>query len=240
MADASEIPAPPPEEPPVEIHKPKPIHSWREFFKEVGTIVLGVCIALLAEQAVDWWHWRNQVADARASIRNELALDSFYALDWRVRGQCFDRQLDAVEARLGATKDGDQAPLLKTRFFTSFLPWVAGAWSSAVASNVLNHMPLEERNTYAGIYAELEQIRAAQPYTFNGQATLWTLVSNPRPLTPELRQQLLQGIAQERAYVAYQARYSSHIVEVATQAGIQPNTPNAELRATMRSCSAIL
>ncbi len=35
----------PPEEPPKEtdmdIHKLKPIHSWRDFLKELGTIVLG-------------------------------------------------------------------------------------------------------------------------------------------------------------------------------------------------------
>jgi imidazolonepropionase-like amidohydrolase len=35
----------------MEIHKPKPIHNWREFLKEVGIIVLGVSIAVVAEQA---------------------------------------------------------------------------------------------------------------------------------------------------------------------------------------------
>jgi 7,8-dihydropterin-6-yl-methyl-4-(beta-D-ribofuranosyl)aminobenzene 5'-phosphate synthase len=39
---------PPPEDPPMEIHKPKPIHNWREFIKEVGIIVLGACIVLSA------------------------------------------------------------------------------------------------------------------------------------------------------------------------------------------------
>ena len=48
MSDATD-PTPPPEEP-MEIHKPKPIHNWRDFLKEVGTIVLGVCVALGAEQ----------------------------------------------------------------------------------------------------------------------------------------------------------------------------------------------
>ena len=33
----------------MEIHKPKPIHSWREILKEVGTIVLGVGIAFAAD-----------------------------------------------------------------------------------------------------------------------------------------------------------------------------------------------
>jgi hypothetical protein len=30
----------------MEIHKPKPVHGWRDFAKEVGIIVLGVLSAL--------------------------------------------------------------------------------------------------------------------------------------------------------------------------------------------------
>ncbi|MBV9062475.1 MAG: hypothetical protein JOY77_06055, partial [Alphaproteobacteria bacterium] len=40
----------------MDIHKPKPIRNWREFLKEVGIIVLGVSIALGAEQAVEAIH----------------------------------------------------------------------------------------------------------------------------------------------------------------------------------------
>jgi hypothetical protein len=53
MSDATETP--PPEEPPVEIHKPKPVHSWRELLTEIGVVVIGVCIALAAEQTVEYF-----------------------------------------------------------------------------------------------------------------------------------------------------------------------------------------
>ncbi len=63
----------------MEIHKPKPVHNWREFLKEVGIIVLGVCIALAAEQAVEWAHWRSEVSVARKALREEIAsIDRFY------------------------------------------------------------------------------------------------------------------------------------------------------------------
>jgi hypothetical protein len=32
------------------IHKPKPVHNWRELASEVGVIVVGIIIALTAEQ----------------------------------------------------------------------------------------------------------------------------------------------------------------------------------------------
>jgi hypothetical protein len=45
----------------VEFHKPKPVHNWRELLTEIGVVVIGVCIALAAEQAVEWWHWRGRL-----------------------------------------------------------------------------------------------------------------------------------------------------------------------------------
>jgi len=51
MNDA-EVPQPP-EESQMDIHhKPKTWHGWHEFLKEFGTIVLGVSVALAAEQGV--------------------------------------------------------------------------------------------------------------------------------------------------------------------------------------------
>ena len=57
----------------MEIHKPKPVHNWRELLTEIGVVVIGVCIALAAEQTVEWLRWRSHVAEARAVIATELA-----------------------------------------------------------------------------------------------------------------------------------------------------------------------
>ena len=43
---------------------PKPLHGWRALFGEVGIIVIGVLIALGAEQVVEGVHERN-VAEER-------------------------------------------------------------------------------------------------------------------------------------------------------------------------------
>ena len=37
-------------------HLPKPLHGWRELIGEVGIIVVGVLIALSAEQLVEGWN----------------------------------------------------------------------------------------------------------------------------------------------------------------------------------------
>ena len=56
----------------MDIHKPKPWQGWPEFLKEIGTIVIGVLIALGAEQAVEWLHWRHEVGVAREAIRFDM------------------------------------------------------------------------------------------------------------------------------------------------------------------------
>ena len=84
----------------------KPVRNWSDFFKEVGTIVLGVCIALAAEQTVEYFHWRNQVAQARQALRAEIAaIDEFYALRIAI-APCMDRRLDKVDQAIRAIAAG--------------------------------------------------------------------------------------------------------------------------------------
>lgn len=52
----------------MEIHKPKPWHGFREFFKEYAIIVLGVLTALALEQAVEWFHWREIVSHDKSAL----------------------------------------------------------------------------------------------------------------------------------------------------------------------------
>lgn len=94
----------------MEIHRPKPVHGWRDFLKEIGIIVLGVLIALAAEQVVETMHERTLRADAREAIGGEISrnLDIF-----RRRGavqDCIDRRLNEVEQLLTTTPLGQALP----------------------------------------------------------------------------------------------------------------------------------
>ena len=62
----------------MEIHKPKRVHNWRELLSEVGVVVIGVLIALGAEQVVEDIHWSKEVASARRATTTN-SLPSFHA-----------------------------------------------------------------------------------------------------------------------------------------------------------------
>ena len=80
----------------MDIHLPKPMHGWREFVGEVGIIVLGVLIALGAEQVVETLHWRREVSAERTSLNHE-ARDMLGAIQTRQAQQaCVDRRLAEI------------------------------------------------------------------------------------------------------------------------------------------------
>ena len=56
-------------------HLPKPLHGWRAFAGEVGIIVVGVLIALAAEQLVSSIRERDDMAQLRSALRSELSDD---------------------------------------------------------------------------------------------------------------------------------------------------------------------
>ena len=49
-----------------------PSMGWRAFWSEIVIVVLGVVIALAANEAVQEWTWRNKVEDAEARVRGDI------------------------------------------------------------------------------------------------------------------------------------------------------------------------
>jgi hypothetical protein len=48
-----------------------PVHGWRDFFIHIATIVVGLCIAVGIQQAVEFFHNRYQLAEIRQALRLE-------------------------------------------------------------------------------------------------------------------------------------------------------------------------
>jgi hypothetical protein len=121
----------------MDIHKPKPWHGARELAKEIGTIVIGVLIAIGAEQTVEALHHRAQ-ADAMAQKLRAESVESrsfiVYDLGSLRSGIA---SIDAILAVLA--KDGGAAPppLEKPDLFTP----ADAAWITIRDSALLPIMP---------------------------------------------------------------------------------------------------
>lgn len=81
-------------------HLPKPLHGWREFAGEIAIIVIGVLIALGAEQVIDNLRWREKVESAKHSIDFEINDQLDYSEEATSFAPCAGPYIDALEAAI--------------------------------------------------------------------------------------------------------------------------------------------
>lgn len=94
----------------MDVHKPKPAHNWRELLREIGVIVIGVLIALVAEQIVEILHWRSEVAHARSGLSQEFSGDIAVA-DERTRlAPCFPVRIQQIASILDTAASTGRLP----------------------------------------------------------------------------------------------------------------------------------
>jgi hypothetical protein len=137
----------------MDIHKPKPWFGWREFLKEIGTIVVGVLIALGAEQAVEAVHWRHKVAEAERAMRFQLSADDgAQAFARAAVTRCLDDQLGAIIAAVEAGRDRSEVARLTEAYRPPHRSWDRQAWEAAVASDVASHMGAARLNLWGGAF----------------------------------------------------------------------------------------
>ncbi len=145
----------------MDIHKPKPVHSWREFFSEIMVIVIGICIALIGEQIVEKIHEHVVASEAREQIENELATD-FAILSNRTREEgCIARRIEALDRRLAVA--GTPAYVAPT--------WVGipaswdnqiGRWQAASQSGRVALLSKKEQGLMSFIYSQIAALQATQ------------------------------------------------------------------------------
>jgi hypothetical protein len=138
------------------VHLPKPVHGWRQFVGEVGIIVIGVLIALAAEQLVSSLHDRDSVAQVRMALDGELAEDRARWDQINSQDKCARQRLDTLERWVESAPAG-----ARVTDGYSFFIWNmhSSAWDIAKSSPSAAHIPLDKRLTYASLYAAIDNWR---------------------------------------------------------------------------------
>ena len=135
----------------MQIHLPEPLHGWREFAGEVGIIVLGVLIALGAQQLIETIHARTQVAQFRSAVDVELS-NNLAAYRYRIEQEpCVKQRLTELREWLDADTAGK--PLVPAGEIgrPSIYSFLSSTWKSS-SPDVMNHLSLETREHYAALY----------------------------------------------------------------------------------------
>jgi hypothetical protein len=138
---------------------PKPLHGWREFAGEVGIIVIGVLIALSAEQIVQTLQWHEKVRHAEQAMRLELAEDDGPQAYGRLLiALCLDKQLARIHDRPGAAASPDQLRAWVHSYAPPFRTWDSEAWKTVLASDVGSYMGPEKLVEWSAAYRTLPSL----------------------------------------------------------------------------------
>ena len=204
-------------------HLPKPMHGWREFVGEIAIIVIGVLIALGAEQLVEVVHWRGEVADARKALDAELA-HSVGAFEYRLgQSQCIDRRLLELDAWLRDWKRGKhdalEGPIGR---IPGFEIWTS-VWDVTQSGQVASHIPLAERLAYSRIYDLLKNFESLR----NLERDAWYVLRDYDQADELDHQDMirLRGALSRAKYlnrVIGQNAHSGYILDTARRLSIRP------------------
>ena len=213
----------------MDIHKPKPWHGWAEFLKEIGTIVIGVLIALGAEQTVEWLHRSAEIRETREAINEELVGNVTVAEVLLYEDRC----LLGVGDRIMAWANGgprNRAPTMVSPVFT-FTIW-------DLSAGPVSHMPLKEKFADARFYEALrnEQSLAA---TTRAQATRLGGLGGLPSLTPAEARTLMQNVSEAHNILAASLGNAEWILRQGEAAGLHPLPLSPRTRELLRNeCDA--
>lgn len=136
------------------VHLPKPLHGWRELAGEVGIIVLGVLIALGAEQLVETAHGNAQVREFRGAVDDELAYDLGSYKQRLILGPCVRARLAELDHVIARDRAGRPIRMRGLSHWPMSLSLRTSVWTGRTG-DVEARMPLRTRLAYASLYDDL-------------------------------------------------------------------------------------
>ncbi|MES2903026.1 MAG: hypothetical protein V4696_02470 [Pseudomonadota bacterium] len=174
--------------------------DWRRIAGEIGIIVVGVLIALAAEQAAQSFNLRQRASAAEEAMALEIE-NSLLANAELVRlDRCVEVQLLALEQAI-VTNDRVAAGRIVERgsIFGAGRLWADNAFEAALTAQISDYLGSEKLKRYSQVYDMIRKARAAQEQRELTISALRTLRIAGAPASPEITQSLLTAAAQLRS-----------------------------------------
>ena len=155
----------------------RPRDGWRVFAGEVGVIVLGVLIALVAQQVASNWQWRQDVARTKADLDDQIHAAIANSAERAAVDPCLSQRLSDLATKVAASRGewrGDPYILPGEQNDKTFSVHYAvprvyrtperdfpdDVWQQAKAGGVLAHLTPADIALYAKAFANVVALRA--------------------------------------------------------------------------------
>lgn len=176
---------------------PRPQEGWRRFIGEIVIIVIGVLIALGADQLVEDVRKRQAADEARHAIRGELETNMARLRSRSTIAGCIERRIAEVQGLLDAAVAGDpfKAPTWVGR--PQYWTMLTARWNAFTQSGQTALLPADELADYSQMYSWMENLTAEMQAEQVDWATLRTLEQLPR-LSPQMAFDLGKALSDAR------------------------------------------
>jgi len=227
----------------MDIHKPKAAHSVREFLIEIGTIVVGILIALSLEQGVELLRASHEASETDRSLQTEVRTDIDEAIQGVTANGCTRARVADLTRKLtspGENWKGEYSPPKIDRFggtpamAGSIMPMALGTmthnlWDSPAVTSGLSHLEVLRAHRYSDIYRYVTALQAVDDDADVRLSELQPLAFN-QTLDPAARREYLRSLARldQDTYFAY--NITGFLVERARQNGIEPDAQDVDQR----------
>jgi len=88
----------------MEVHRFRPRDGWRVFAGEVGVIVLGVLIALVAQQVAENWQWRQTVARTKTDLNAQISAAIVNSAERAAVDPCLSQRPSELTTKVAASR----------------------------------------------------------------------------------------------------------------------------------------
>lgn len=183
-----------------------PPNGWNAVGWELAIVVLGVLIALAAQEAVETRRWRDEVRLTEDALTIEIADSVLHASERQMVNRCLSDRLRQLIGKVSASDgawQGDPLVLASTTtgvsttapgaYRTPNRPWNDDVWVATQNGGVFTHMPRERVAAFAKVYARMEGLRKMNEFEHQVFPELLYL-SFDTQLDPAARQRALSTL----------------------------------------------
>lgn len=214
---------------------PRPPHGWDQVAWEVGIVVLGVLIALAAQQVVDDLQWRQKVGVVRQSIMGELGNNRARWEENLTAVRCALQEIDQLDAWI-AGRPGATPPDIKMIAGGRVFSTHSANWALATNSLAMDHFPMKEQLAFASLYDGLAHRQQSIDEVTNDFDRIQTLV--PLASNPIARLELREAIGGARSAIGSMIDNEGYMQRHFDALGVKPDRSDFAADVTGSACAA--
>jgi hypothetical protein len=187
------------EETAVEVHHAHPVKSWREFFTEIGIIVIGILVALALDQAAERYQEHRFAADARDAVRAEVSENLYWVNVRKQAESCIGKRLQEIGAILDRAERGKAYPVPQRLGLVPHIKLTDLRWQANASGGRASLFSGDEQRLFDNYYFSTDQLLQYQAQ----EETVWSglrALQGEDHLTPDTIHDFRKLLAEAKYY----------------------------------------